>query len=160
MARRPKTNIEIIKGSSFAQTFTRFSEDYLNVRGAWSSLTEYEVDDVVAYKNVLYKCILNTTSGQLPTNATYFGSITPYDYSLATFEAKIRTDYKEEDSIVDFTVVFVTDGTDGKFQISLTAAQTAALDFNKAVYDVEVTNGTDVWKESWGDIRLSDEATR
>lgn len=155
-----RTDLTIIKGDSFTRTFTRYSEEYLNYRGQWSSLLDYEVDDVIVYKNAVYKCILDTTASQVPTNVTYWGTPDPYDYSSHTFEAKIRTDYNEEASIVDFTVAFATDGTDGKFRVSLTAAQTAALDFDNAVYDIEVTSGSTVWKESRGKIILIDEATK
>lgn len=158
-----KTNLEIIQGDTFSVTFTRYSEDYLNYRGAWSSLIQYEADDVVIYKNTVYKCILDTTLSQLPTNVTYFGALTAYDYSTPahTVTAKIRTDYNEEASIVDFTTTWISgSGSDGKIKISLTATQTAALDFKKAVFDVEVTNGTDTWKETYGNVTLKKEVTK
>jgi len=157
------TNLNIIRGNTFTQTFNRMGETYLNYEGEWTDLTEYEVDDVVTYKDEVYKCILDTTAAQKPTNATYFGSVTPYDYTspvLHTLEAKIRTDFREEASIVDFTVDYLTDGTDGKYVISLTAAQTEVLDFDEAVYDIEVTSGSTVWKEYRGKIKLDNEVTR
>jgi len=154
-----KLDLEIIQGDSFSLTFSRLSEDYLNYKGEWSSLLDYEVDDVVTYKNTIKKCILNTTANQLPSNATYFGAVDPYDYSACTFYAKIRTEFNEEASVADFNVAYLTDGTDGKFQITLTAVQTAALDFDTAVYDIEVTEAGEVRKEARGKVNLKNEAT-
>jgi hypothetical protein len=39
---------------------------------AWSPTSNYVVDDEVIFNNNLYKCILNTTSYQPPTNTTYW----------------------------------------------------------------------------------------
>ena len=154
-----RLDLEIVKGSTFVRTFTKYSEIYINYRGKWTELTEYKVDDVIEYKNLTYKCILDTTNKQPPTNTLYFGSLTPFDYSTSTLEAKIRTDYNEEDSVIDFTTSFITDGTDGQIQLSLTATQTEALDFDTAVYDIEVTSGSTVYKEVYGVVTLQDEAT-
>ena len=160
MAAPKKIDLDIVKGDTFSYTFTRLGEQYLNFRGEWSKLADYEEDDVVVWKNNIYKNILDTTANQKPSDITYWGSVAPFDYSGSTFEAKIRTNYDEEASIVDFVVEFITDGTDGKFRITLTAAQTAALDFDEAVWDVEITDGVYVWKEGRGIVHLYNEATR
>ena len=152
-------DFEIHQGSTFSITLTKYANANLINRGTWSSLTTYSVDDVVVWKGVIYKCILAHTTAYEPPNVTYWGSVTPQDLSTSTFSAKIRTDYDDEDALATFTIAYVTDGTDGKIALSLTAAQTAALDFSKAVYDLEVTTGSTVDKWLTGKVILRKEAT-
>lgn len=155
-----RIDIEITKGSSFLQVFTKYDEQFITFRSTWTDLTQYNVDDVVIYKNASYICILDTTNKQNPTDVTYWGDLNPHDYSTSTFEAKIRTAFNEEAPIIVMAVGFVNDGTDGKLKMELTPAETAALDFDEAVYDLEITTGTTVYKEISGKVILIDEVTR
>ncbi len=156
-----RTDFTITKGSTFSRTFTKYSEDYFNVRGEWSSLGDYDVDDVITYKNVVYKCILAHTTAFAPPNVTYWSTPTAYDYSAGThvITAKLRSEYDSETVATDFTISWITDGSDGKFKISLSATVTAAFLFKDATYDVEVTDGTTTWKEAYGKIAIRDEVT-
>jgi len=52
-----------VKGNSF------------NWRDAWDSGTIYNINDGVFYNNSSYVCILTTTAGIVPTNATYFSPL-------------------------------------------------------------------------------------
>jgi hypothetical protein len=57
--------------------------------------------------------------------------------------------------------IIITDGAGGKFQITMNAAQTAALNFNEALYDLEMVSPTGhVTRLIEGKIALKHEVTR
>lgn len=155
----PQTvNLNIIKGDSFSQTFTIYAHTGLRNRGTWSNLLSYAENDLVVWGGAVYYCIAAHT-GFEPPNVTYWGTPTPLDLSTATILSKIKSKLADSTALLSFTVALVTDGTDGKFTISLTYAQTAALTVSKAVYDVEVTIGTERKKYIKGQIDFDYEAT-
>lgn len=60
----------------------------------------------------------------------------------------------------NLTITIAVDPTTGIFNIGMTALQTAVLDFNTAVYDIEFTIGAIVKKYIKGIITLIKEVTR
>ena len=85
----------------------------------------------------------------------------PVNLTGYTAAGKIRTKYKSPTSLIDFTMTFLDPRKDGKLKMSLTAAQTAALEArNNCVYDVEITlNGT-VQRLIQGQVDIVPEATK
>ena len=75
--------------------------------------------------------------------------------------AQLRKTYESITS-VNFNVVFETPTTNGQVTISLTDAQTSALESGKYVYDVQYTHGNNVTVErvAEGIITISAEATK
>jgi hypothetical protein len=57
-------------------------------------------------------------------------------------------------------IVFDEGGVTGVFSITISATETAALDFTQAVYDIEITDGTDISRVVEGRVFLSKEVTR
>ena len=78
--------------------------------------------------------------------------------SSKTYAGQIRR-RAEAPKLVDFTTS-VTDGANGVFQISLTAAQTAALPAEDLLYDIEQTTGATVERIIEGVITISPEVTK
>ena len=65
------------------------------------------------------------------------------DLTSYTALAQIRKTYASTTS-TSFTSTFATDRTTGQITISLTDTQTAGLDSGRYVYDVLITDGSDV----------------
>ena len=63
------------------------------------------------------------------------------DLTGYTAAAQIRKTYESSSATVSFTVAFNADRTTGQIDISLTGAQTAAIDSGRYVYDVLITSG-------------------
>jgi hypothetical protein len=79
----------------------------------------------------------------------------PLNLENASITAKIKKKETDASAVITFTSGLVSDGTDGKFKIELSAAQTAALAFEVGVYDVLVTFPTgDVVKYVEGNVVL------
>ena len=57
-------------------------------------------------------------------------------------------------------IIFSEGGVNGQFGIDITAANTALLDFTKAVYDIEIANVTSTFRVVEGRVLLSKEVTR
>ena len=57
-------------------------------------------------------------------------------------------------------VIDVTDAATGIFIVNMTATVTAALDFHRAVYDIEAFNTPTVYRLMEGNVTLSREASR
>ena len=57
-------------------------------------------------------------------------------------------------------IVISEDGVGGTITLYIAPADTAALDFTRAVYDLEVNDGTDVQRLMGGPVTLSKEVTR
>lgn len=159
MANPIRKDFEIYKGSTFSITLTKYAEANLVNRGTWSDVAEYDVDDFVVWKGVIYKCILAHTTAYEPPNGTYWGSISVQDLSSSTFAGKIRIHPDDAAEIASFTIAYVTDGTDGKITLTLTPAVTAAWEFKQGYYDLEVTTGSVVDKWLTGKIHVRKEAT-
>jgi len=62
------------------------------------------------------------------------------DLSGYSAAAQIRKTYESSSATVSFTVVFNSDRTTGKIDISLTGAQTDAIASGRYVYDVLITS--------------------
>ena len=79
--------------------------------------------------------------------------------------AKIKANYSTGTSLVDFTTSIQSGTTgdgyiSGKFDLSLTSTQTAALPANDWRYDVEVYSGTHVIRVKQGLVRINPEITK
>lgn len=116
---------------------------------------------------------LTIVQGQtLSLNVQIKSSGVAVNVSTYTFAGKIRSAFTSTSALDDLTIGFVTDGTDGWINISLTAAETAALATPSSspnpnerlqslgVYDVEMTNGSTVTRILEGNVKLSLEATK
>ena len=80
------------------------------------------------------------------------------DKSSYTFAAMIREDY-DSPKIIDLTID-ETNKASGIIVLSLTATQTAALNFNTGVWDLESTTGSTIAREIQGKVELSKEVTK
>jgi hypothetical protein len=58
------------------------------------------------------------------------------------------------------TITLTMGGTAGTITVSISATNTAALNFDQAVYDLEITTGTTVTRLLAGNVTLSKEVTR
>ena len=65
-----------------------------------------------------------------------------FDLTGYTASAKLANGYSSTRTRTTITTAFATDRTTGVLTISLTANQTAALDAERYVYDVEITSGS------------------
>jgi hypothetical protein len=81
--------------------------------------------------------------------ATFTSDITVKDINGEIFDltgytavAKMAKGYSSTRTRTTITTTFATDRTTGVLTISLTNAQTAALDAERYVYDVEIISGT------------------
>lgn len=99
--------------------------------------------------------------------ATYSQTITLKDnFGVAvnitgcTAAAQIRQQYSDPTPAAQFTCVIPV-GTDGVIRISLTPAQTAAITFDRGVYDLELTYPSGVKDRILqGNVVISKEVTR
>ena len=89
------------------------------------------------------------------------GNGTALDLTGYSGIAQLRKTYESITS-VPFNVTFETPRTNGQVTISLTDAQTSALESGKYVYDVQYTHGNNVTVErvAEGIITISAEATK
>lgn len=84
----------------------------------------------------------------------------PYNLSGFTVRSQAKNAYTDIDPIVTFTTE-VVDPPSGKIRLSLTDEQTSALEFTKALYDVEIESETGfVTRVLQGTITLSREVTK
>lgn len=89
---------------------------------------------------------------------------TPIDLSSDTFKMEMRETVDCDDVLLEISndegTVDMTDAATGIIILTATAAVTEALDFDKAVYDLERTNGTLISKVMFGTVTLKKEVTR
>jgi hypothetical protein len=64
------------------------------------------------------------------------------DLTGYTAAGQIRKTYESSSATVALTVAFISDRTTGQITISLTGAQTGAIDQGRYVYDVLLTSGS------------------
>ena len=69
------------------------------------------------------------------------GTGSAYDLTGYTAAAQIRKTYESSSATVSFTAAFVSPRTTGQITLTLTGAQTAAIDSGRYVYDVLITSG-------------------
>lgn len=82
------------------------------------------------------------------------------DITGCTVAAMIRETYADTNPAATFLCDIPT-GTDGKIQISLTPTQTSALQFERGVYDIELTYpGGTKDRVLMGNVVISKEVTR
>lgn len=88
------------------------------------------------------------------------GQGVPVDITGATISGMGRLRYGADDPLFTFTCV-ATNPAQGVFTIGLTDTQTAALDFERGVYDIEIAypSGTKS-RLIQGNVILSKEATK
>ena len=81
--------------------------------------------------------------------------------TLSSYTVAMQGRRRHQDSSVDasFTCA-VTDAQNGKFTVSLTATQSAAIPANKYFYDIEITTGTTVTRLIEGTFEVYPEVTR
>ena len=90
---------------------------------------------------------------------------TPVDISGYTARMQIRATLVSTTVLLELTTensrIVLTDPTNGVLQLQVTAADTAALDFDRAVYDLELISGAGaVTPILEGIVYLSKEVTR
>lgn len=84
----------------------------------------------------------------------------PFDLTGYLVRGQVRQAYTDSAPLVTFTCE-VADPAAGRIRMSLTAAETAALDFTKGVYDIEVESEAGVvTRVVQGVVTLSKEVTR
>lgn len=84
----------------------------------------------------------------------------PLDYTGATATGMLRVSFSDILEAGVFTCVF-TDALNGVLRVSMTAEETAALDFAKAFYDIEVLDALGVRRKVLrGKVTLIKEATK
>jgi hypothetical protein len=75
---------------------------------------------------------------------------TPVDLTGYTVRMMARANYDDPAPLITLSTISppagitLTDPDGGQFQIALTAAQTAALNFSKILYDLEIVSGAGV----------------
>lgn len=85
----------------------------------------------------------------------------PIDLTGAVVRSAARINYSDSTPLFTFTCTLSGTPTDGRFTVSLTATQTAALDFEKAFYDLEVEfPGGTVVRYLNGNVIFKREATQ
>lgn len=84
----------------------------------------------------------------------------PYNITDYQVRGMIRDDYNAAEPIVEFDCS-VFDAATGKVRIALSATETAALDFTRAYYDIEIESPAGVvTRVLQGVVVLSREATK
>lgn len=84
----------------------------------------------------------------------------PIDLTGYLVRSQLRAAYTDADPIVSFTCSLF-DAVNGKVRLNLTDEQTAALNFTKGVYDLEIESPTGfVNRVIQGVVTLSREVTR
>ncbi|MEK4008324.1 hypothetical protein [Paenibacillus sp. FSL H3-0333] len=87
--------------ATFAQTQGSYAKDVgdsLVHRGDYSATLSYLIRNIVYYNGCTFMCILNTTAGILPTNATYWKKITAFNWK-GTYNTS--TTYQYGDFVID-----------------------------------------------------------
>ena len=83
----------------------------------------------------------------------------PFDLTGYTTEAKMAKGYASTRTRTNFTVTMPSDRATGVVTLSLTSAQSAALDAERYVYDLEITKGTEVTRVIEGLITVRPQVT-
>jgi hypothetical protein len=113
--------------------------------------------DLTIYQGSTYKKAFQWKTGKPPQ---------PVDLTGCTARMQIRK--KVTDSVVLFELttqnnrIVITDPTEGKFEIRLTAVEAASLTFKTGVYDFEIVypGGEPVYRLFEGTIEVMPEVTR
>lgn len=154
-----QVNFECYKGDTFSKTITLYADANVTYKGLWSSVVNYKVNDVVKKSDgVLYKCTA-AHKGYEPPNVSYWSTLTPLNLSTATIEGKIKISLDDTTAVQAFTVALVTDGSDGKFTLSLLHTVTDDFTFKEATYDVEILIGSTKKKYLYGKFLVRKENT-
>ena len=82
-----------------------------------------------------------------------------FDLTGYTAAAKLAKGFASTRTRTDFTTTIAADATSGVVTLSLTAAQTAALDAERYVYDLEITSGATVTRVIEGIITVRPQVT-
>lgn len=118
--------------------------------------TKLDTDTCTVPVNGIDQDAYTGTAGRLVFNS-------PMDLSVFDARMQIRASIDDDTVIEEFTVSdgHITLGTDGSVLLSLTDTITAALDFDTAVYDLElISNAGEVSRIATGNVTLSKEVTR
>jgi hypothetical protein len=83
---------------------------------------------------------------------------TPINISGYTIQSQIR-EYPDAEIVQSFTTA-ITDGPNGKFNLSLTPTQTSALPSKNMVYDVLATIGSSKLRYLQGNVSVSSAVTQ
>jgi hypothetical protein len=87
----------------------------------------------------------------------------PVNFTGSTARMHVRKKFSSPDTLVELTTAngHIHLGSNGSIQLNLTAADTAALTFSQAVYDLEIVPPTDQpYKIIKGNVFLKREVTR
>ena len=82
-----------------------------------------------------------------------------FDLTGYTAAAKLAKGFASTRTRTDFTTTIAADATSGVVTLSLTATQTAALDAERYVYDLEITSGATVTRVIEGIITVRPQVT-
>jgi len=82
-----------------------------------------------------------------------------FDLTGYTAAAKLAKGYASTRTRTDFTTTIAADATSGVVTLSLTATETAALDGERYVYDLEITSGATVTRVIEGIITVRPQVT-
>jgi len=82
-----------------------------------------------------------------------------FDLTGYTAAAKLAKGFSSTRTRTDFTTTIAADATSGVVTLSLTATQTAALDAERYVYDLEITSGATVTRVIEGIISVRPQVT-
>jgi len=82
-----------------------------------------------------------------------------FDLTGYTAAAKLAKGFASTRTRTDFTTTIAADATSGVVTLSLTATQTAALDAERYVYDLEITSGATVTRVIEGIISVRPQVT-
>lgn len=85
---------------------------------------------------------------------------TNLDLTGCTGACKIRKSYYSNFNVYTLNVSIVSPATDGKITLSATATQTASFKPGRYVYDIEVTNGSNVSRVLEGIAEVKPNATK
>lgn len=89
---------------------------------------------------------------------------TPVDISGMTLRCQGRGRYESTSTLFDWSTtggeIVIKDAVNGRFAFDVTATETAALDFNRGVYDLELVDGATVERLLKGSVVLDLEVTR
>ncbi len=83
----------------------------------------------------------------------------PFNLTDYTGAAKMAKGYASTRTRTNFTVTMPSDRATGVVTLSLTSAQTSALDAERYVYDLEITKGTEVTRVIEGLITVRPQVT-
>lgn len=108
--------------------------------------------DLTIYQGATFRKVLVWKSNDVAIDITSY-----------TARMQIRENIDSTNPLIELTTengrIDIT-GVEGKIELTIAATDTAALTFGDAVYDLELVNGSVVYRFCRGKVKLSREVTR